>query len=735
VTLTRETPTIAGKLGRLGNARLLRTRRTRWLHELVSVAGVVVVLEIAVFHEYFTGRSIPPWDFLAGYNTEAFAWWRDGSFFHPVQWTPYMWGGFPAADELQNSSWYLPVGAASALTSFDLHASAVLSALHVGFGAVGMYVLGRRWGVARPAAFLGLTLWFFASGYYAHAEHLDIMRGYAWIPWVLLCISPVWPWKRWWAPPLAGLLLWQAFLAMYPGALVASFYVLAVWVGLVQVLLRPRLREYLFPLAAAVFLAAAMTLLRFLPFALTRGLSSPTGGDSSVFSWSLLGTLFYPYGDASIPNDITMRSFFLPVVAFPLVGLTAWRAPITRIAGASCVTAILLGFPIFPWADALGRLPGMNLSRFRMDDFKVLLLAGICVLAMTGATRILDEDQTHAGQAPRRATLTKWHMTYWAALLTLTALIGALGPFVLDQWLAQWSLIVAAVVIAAIACWLPQRIAASAIVGLALVSVCSGFLSITTTGAPWRGDRLTLEQAFGAPVDDLIKLRSVEGESAKQRPARADPGPKVTSSDFNDTRWGSAIYAGRLSLLGYVNLRGSQTFDTIQHQLLDPSTSARVRAFWVAPGIGLGLAEGTLPEGRETNLCVQNHECGLGTEVTPVAYSPATPLVYVVEASRQDTTLSFNEAYYPGWRAEVCSSAGGCVMATVRTGTAGEVRLGVPKGHSTVTLRYETPGLATAWYAFGGGVLGLLMWPIVGSALRRRRTRAAPHTPRGHTRH
>lgn len=725
MTLAEEAPPGAGNPGRLDNAEPLRTRSTRWLHEIVSVAGVVVVLEIVVFHEYFTGRSIPPWDFLGSYNTEAFAWWRDGSFFHPTQWMPYMWGGFPAMLDLQNSSWYLPVGAVSAVTSFDLHASAVLSALHVGFGAVGMYVLGRGWRFARPAAFLGLTLWFFASGYYAHAEHLDIMRGYAWMPWVLLCASPGWPWKRWWAPPVAGLLLWQALLAMYPGALVASVYVLAVWVVLVQVLLRPRLREYLFPLAAAVFLAAAMTLLRFLPFALSRGLKSPASGDTSVFSRGLVGTLFYPYGNAAIPGDITMRSFFIPVVAFALVGLTAWRAPIARIAAASCATAVLLGLPIFPWTDALGRLPGMSFSRFRMDDFKVLLLAGLCVLAMAGAARIIEGAQTPTGRAPLREVLTKWHVAYAAALVILTALIGALGPFVLDEWLAQWSLIVTAVVITAIACGLPRRAAASAVVGLALVSACSGLLAITTTSVPWRGDRLTLEQGFGAPIDDLIKLRPVAGGAAEQRPPRADPGPEVTKSSILDTRWGSAFYTGKLSLLGYVNLKGSQTFETIRRQLLDPSTSARVRAFWVAPGIGLGIAEGDLPGTRATDRCVRNHECGMGAVVTPVAYSPATPLVYDVTAPQPHTALSFNEAYYPGWQAEVCTTADGCAMTAVRGGAAGEVRLDVPQGHSTVTLRYEMPGLATAWFAFGGGLAGLLIWPIVGSTLRRRQqTRA-----------
>lgn len=710
----RDAALSAGNLGSLDNDEPLRTRPLGWLLEAFSVTAVVVTLEIIVFHEYFTGRSIPPADFLSSYNTEAFAWWRDGSFFQPPQWMAYMWGGYPGTLDLQNSSWYLPVGAISAVTSFDLHASAVLSALHVGFGAVGMYMLGRAWGLTRTAALFGLTLWFFVSGFYAHAEHLDIMRGYAWLPWIFLCASPRWPWLRWWAPPVAGVLLWQAALAMYPGALVALVYVLAVWVVLVQVLLRPRPREYLFPLAAAACLAAAMTLLRFLPFALARGLQPPRQVDDySIFSWRLIGTFFYPYGDNAIPMSISMRSLFLPVVGFALVGLANWRAPIARIAVGSCLTAVALGLPTLPWAGALVSLPGMNLSRFHMDDFKPFLLAGICLLAMAGAERIIQGVPTPEGRAPLREILTKWHVLYGGAVIILTALLGVRGPFIPREWLAQWSLIVAGVVITALACWFPRLPAATAIVALTFMSVWSGSLAITATSSIWRRDRVASEQLFGAPIDDLIKLRSAEGRTTTQRPPRADPGPNIVGVDTVDWHWGSAFYTGKPSLVGNVNLNGSPAFETIRTQLLGSSTSARARAFWVAPGIGLALAEGDLPGVSTTELCVQDHQCGKGVVVTPVSYSPSTPLVYNVSAPHPNTALSFNEAYYPGWQAEVCTKTRGCSRTGVRVGAAGEVRLVVPEGQSTVTLRYSLPGLTTAWFAFGGGLGGLLMWPIV----------------------
>lgn len=699
------------------------SERRRWLREAASVAATISLLELIVFHEYFRGLSVPPWDFV-GYSTEAFAWWRDGSFFQPVQWLPYLWGGFPAAIGPQNSSWYLPVGAVDAITDFDLQASAVLSALHVGFGAVGMYTLGRQWRLGRPAAWIGLTLWFFAAGFYANASHLDIMRGYAWIPWALLCVSPAWPWQRWWGPPIAGLLLWQTMLAMYPGALVASVYVLGLWVAAVQLVLRPKMRDYLLPLAAAGILAASMTLVRFLPFVLTRGLDSPSNGDESEFSLGLLGTFFYAYDSPVLPNDITMRSFFLPGVAFVLLGLVSWRSPIARIAGASSLTAIALGLPVFPWSGAVGLLPGMDLSRFRMSDFKVSLLASVCVLAMVGAARVVEGVDTGSGRIPTVRELSKRHAVYAGALVVGTALVGALGPFASGRWTAQWSLLVAAILLVAVGCCLPRRQASLAIFGTALVAVLSGLLAVTTTSLPWRADRVAVEAEFDGRVDDLITVRSV-AVTQRQRPPRADPGPAVTERTMLDTRWGGAFYSGELSVVGYVNLKGSAAFETIRQQLLHPATASSARAFWSAPGLGIALGGRPLPGPAETVRCAQERMCGAGVTVTPVAYDPATPFVYEVDTARGGTTVSFNEAYYPGWHAEVCVLVGPCIDTAVGVGAAGEVQLKVPAGRSTVTLQYSLPGQVWAWTAFFSGSAGLLLWPAAG-AIRRRRERDSP---------
>src|SRR5262245_14987223 len=123
-----------GGLRLLGKARfvaLVHRRPAQWL----QVTAMTAMLVLALFGTFLTGRHCPPGDFLGAYNAEAYAWWRDGDFFTPPQWMPYLWGGYPAAASAQNSSWYLPVGLAAFVVPYGLWTASVLQVIHVVGGA------------------------------------------------------------------------------------------------------------------------------------------------------------------------------------------------------------------------------------------------------------------------------------------------------------------------------------------------------------------------------------------------------------------------------------------------------------------------------------------------------------------------------------------------------------------------------------------------------------------------
>src|SRR3954453_2889749 len=133
----------------------------------LSVALWLPALEAPTFGPYFAGAVTPPADFVGPYTSEAYAWWSLGSFFHPVEWIPNLWNGYPAAASLQNSAWYLPTGAAALLTPNDSRIAAILTALHVAFAAFGVFVLLRRLGLRYSPSLLGLTAYYFAPAFFA----------------------------------------------------------------------------------------------------------------------------------------------------------------------------------------------------------------------------------------------------------------------------------------------------------------------------------------------------------------------------------------------------------------------------------------------------------------------------------------------------------------------------------------------------------------------------------------
>ncbi|MFF2621520.1 hypothetical protein [Oerskovia jenensis] len=729
---------VGRRIDRSRKGRRLARPRATTLVESAVVLVTLVVLERLVFLRYFDGETTPQWDFYNHYTTEAHAWWGDGSFFRPVEWLPYLWGGYPGVANLQNSSWYLPVGVVEALFGYTPQTAAVLSAVTVGFGALGTYLLLRVWGLRPSAAMIGLIAWFFAAGFYSNASHLDIARAYAWVPWVLLCASPRWPWRRWWAPVVAVLVFWQAIMGIYPGILIAAVYVGAVWVVGVQVFVRPKVTSYLLPLAGAMAVAVALTMLRFLPFYLARGTSAPGTGDVSEMSWELLGTFLFPYADPSLPNDITMRSFFLPAVVLAACAFVRWRDPLSRIAGLTGLAALVLGLPGTPWERIVVHLPGLDVSRFRMSDFKVFFLLALCVLAAAAVNDIVTRRQamSRAGVPVLDRSPTRWvgPALYLVVLLAVLANIGDDGPFEDQDWRIQWGLVVLAAGLLLLAQSTLKPFQLRAVVALvALVAVLSGVVWAFTTQVTWSTPRIGSENAaYGAQVDALVASRQPSGV-LERRPEREvleteDTEPGAIAATFFSPLGGASFFDGRSGVTGYVNLKGTPTFEAMAQALADPATAEAALAFWRAPGMVVRTDGGALPSLDETADCLADGACGLGS-VVPVAYETSTypVLTYQVEAE-EPSEISFNESYYAGWTVEACAVDDPtlCEELVTRSGSSGQlVAQDLSPGTWTVTATYRLPGMTAAWTVFAVGVAAAAGWSLVlGLRARRERVKA-----------
>ena len=371
------------------------------------------------------------------YNTDAYLWWSRGGFFDPVSTgSPLSGRAIQRQRGFRNSAWYLPVGIAAAFGPFTLHSAAAVQALHVAFGAVGAYLLIRRMGGSFPPALLAAAAWFYAVGIYSNAEHVDIVRGYAWLPWLLLVVSPLWPWRRWWAIPTATVLIWQAATGVYPGILIAAAYVLPFWVVAAFLIWRRPIAPAVVGLGISVLGAACLSgppcLLPFLIQSTATAI--PTGPDASQFSVWTPGTVAFGYGSPELPNDISMRSFFVPATVMVLTCFARRRSRFTQAAAAVLAPAFCLGMPFLPWFDAAQTLPGDGTES--VLDGATSSRSSSSGSSSSGSQAAMPFSRAVArGRVPRAGLLAPV-----IALGGALAIIGLLGPFSVVDWVPPLAL-------------------------------------------------------------------------------------------------------------------------------------------------------------------------------------------------------------------------------------------------------------------------------------------------------
>lgn len=677
---------------------LRRLAGRRWFRAAV-LASLLLALEVLLFESWIRGTRVPPWDFLGSYAQEAYWWWEHGSFWEPVSWIPALHGGYPASLSLQNTAWYLPHGLVAAIVPLTPWVLAVLSAAHVAFGSVGAYLFTRRHGASFLAGLFAATGWFFAVGHFSNAEHPDISRGYAWLPWVLLVASTVWPWRRWWAIPAAVLLLWQAASGVYPGMLVAYAYIGALWVLLQQLRVRPGFTRFLLPLGVSAIAAALLSMLRLLPYLLGNDVTGARDPDASQWSWPMLLTLQFGYGDDSLPNDISMRSFFIPAAVLLAALFAHPRSPLTRIGLTLLVPAVLLGLPAFPWFGLVQQLPGLALSRFTMSDFKVFMLFGVLLLAVSAVDAFSRSREPLPGR--------RWRIGAAAVLVGLLALGALMLPVGLPDYALTLSVLVgsAALVIAASG---GRPLAA----GLLIAAViASGTLWAYSNRTPWRGDRVDGEIfRFDAPVADLIA--DAAPLSADRRPGRTPLPAHADHDDIRSPHWNAAYYTGEPAIGGYLNLKGNSSFEGLLDELDDGERAPQLRDFLAQPGTAVSRA--AFEDGCSRERCGD-----LG--VRPVSYTPGA-IVYELDAPGAGPVV-LNEPHYAGWRATVCAR-GTCVPVEAAA-TRGLITVDVPQGTSRLTLDYETSGLGAGWALFWAGAAISTLAPTAFWLSRRRSADAA----------
>ena len=151
---------------------------------------VLAIQNLAIYWgHYFRGVGFP-WDFsmssyaMVGFWTAAV---HQGVF---PQWIPFQQMGYPFALQLQSGMNYLPLWLFPTLNiPYTLHAAIVLQCVHVLAGSVGMFMLAQQLQTSKHYAVVAAIAFQFFGGFYSNAEHVDIIRAFAFAPWLLYVFS------------------------------------------------------------------------------------------------------------------------------------------------------------------------------------------------------------------------------------------------------------------------------------------------------------------------------------------------------------------------------------------------------------------------------------------------------------------------------------------------------------------------------------------------------------------
>ncbi|HEX6884948.1 MAG TPA: hypothetical protein VF530_16350 [Planctomycetota bacterium] len=653
---------------------------------------------------HYSGEVLFPWDFAKTYHAVPFFWTTAvGAGTFPT-WVPFQGVGYPLAMNVQSGLFYPPLWFFPALgLTYSLHAAVVFQCLHVLLGAFGMSVLARRRGLAwRYAALAGAAFQVF-GGFFSNAQHPDIVRGFAWTPWLLAALT-LGPGERGLGPLRARLLplVVLAFLTgAYPGQGPAALLLGGLYLAaqLVDFDPRPRfLRGNLRPVlvrGAWLELGVGLALVHLLPAWLLRDelLRASEAGDlerTGLGPWHAF-TAIFPYDAPFLEGDLSMRSLFVTVPV--LVGLFLLRARDLRAELASIVLLLVAAALIQAGAVhrlAIALLPPLGLSRFPAADYRALVAVPAILLGMCGLRSALERGLGAWDTLPRALLLGAF---LWAGF-------ARFGPKGLtpEQVRALALVLAASVLVLAFGSWrgLGARYGALA---LLVVVLADGRRLHQAVRRPWSPEVPGRE---ARQLGDFEAMRAeLEAELSRarvERPARSE------QETFDGYRRGAYVFH---------DYAASDHLAVVARLMQRRPLARHVKR----ASTPLLLAEETELDPVHAAL-EQPLDPALG-KVACESFAPAE-LRYAVSTS-VPALLVENEPAFPGWSARRADT--GAALEPVPQ--AWPLRAWrVPPGEYALTLSFRMPGLRLAGAA---SLAAALLWlGLLVYGLRRRPHSSSP---------
>jgi len=617
---------------------------------LVTSALIVAVTAIT-FRGHLLGRDTFPWDFIGKESTspafvaalfEARTW---------SEWVPFQGTGEPLSiDPL--GGLYFPIWWALGIVGIELTLKVVtvVQVAHIAAGGLGLTALSRSAGLRwRWAAIAGVAFVFFGA-FHGGASNAVIVRGMAYLPWLLWSISiaaPDFRPRRLLALPL---LAWLIAAGAYPGITVAAAGIAAVYLIASALAARHRVPQLVGPILLTGLAAAALVGAVSLPYlwASAEDLMyrpfPPTAALLALVSFEpreLLGLYLNPFAWHRVPTVMSWSVGIPVLVGLALVGSKALRAnwPLATTGGVAFLVMAAAHFRTS--GQVMADLDLLFPSRALFSDYKGALAVTMIVLAALGWQAVADG-------------ITSW----WRSLIVTVAVVVGVAiangidtsraVFDIEPTRRSWLVLVVAVASAGLAFALSRRSGGLVVaVGLLALVLVDGARMIDDLriSPELHPANFTLDAAERRGRDSSIqRLDSTLRNGPVVRPPRA---PTVLARD--DIPHGLPGDAYGFTGLGYEvgNLGGTIGAnrwevwgDPVQYEIaLLPWSVA------VMPCDGCDVAEARSVAEGAAPLQVANF--GASEWITTTRYG-LDSIDYAID-SPADVVVIENEMAWPGW--------------------------------------------------------------------------------------
>lgn len=653
----------------------------RW-NGIFGVVCILAFVNVVMFLPHYMGKATFPWDFLAGYHAQTFAWIAHPGATFPV-WSPWSDLGFPSFLALQDGAAYLPfVFLKLAGIQYSVELATAIQASHALLGSLGMFALARVMGVPVLPSLLAALGYQLGAGFYSNQQHSDIIRAAAILPWLLFSFHPRVILGRWWWLVFSALCLFQFLVAAYPGNIVAAVYTSFVFVCINLIFQKHKLHYFLAVIAVVVG-GVMMSLVKWLPLIMNSGYLERTDVTVLPIEPIFLLTAVLPYDMEFLPSDLSMRSLWLPLVAIWGVVYCDFRS-VAGLTGAAMAALALLVAVIFPFFGMpQDFLPGGGVSRFLLSDWRPTLHIGVLILSVSGWWRLLT------GDIGVRAFLVGTAVGGCAVLLLFVVGLRVGYP-VLD--LSRPLLVLGGMTATLLLVESADKSQASTsyraiALSLGLLIVFDGAMYQLGQTRAWRisWDKMTEVMTFG----DLIQERTpVTGLETGRRPERylLDAEPDKAIKGAKNTAYNKCWYESRYCVFGYNNLKFSPSHQLFAKAVLEEG-GRELLDFMRRPQQLYVATHGDRVLGLDPTTREQLISGGSGVDVSLMEYG-ATSLKYEISATKPVTIIE-NEIWWPGWSAMLCDGGGDCRPIEVASTSQALRTWNVPSGEWTVVLEYR----------------------------------------------